>query len=300
MRRRGGWRNISLHFGPLPGRRSKIPSSWGLAAALAPFPYSFRHPFTLLVRRLHLAPPHGLLGVFWRRSGAGAGAAALAPPPPGSTTPGSTTSDSTPRSFGEPRGRLAVQGRRAPLRRDELAHEPATLPGDKRVRQQILDGRALLCVLRQELPDQVVQLGGVLLWYGVVLLGHDLVDQAQQIARRKSVLQHAEFVQHASQRPDVRLESVRPVFTNLGRHVVRRPHHGHRLHHRALQDARYPEIPDFHDGSSVGQEDVRGLQIPVQHPLAMHVVQGLHQLDEPAHDRGFGEMLATLLHRLDA
>mmetsp|Transcript_134984 Transcript_134984/g.305534 ORF Transcript_134984/g.305534 Transcript_134984/m.305534 type:complete len:253 (-) Transcript_134984:515-1273(-) len=251
MRRSCRSRDISLHLGALPCCRPKILSRGSFAAGLAAGSHSFFHSLRLLISCFQLPPSHCLLRVLWRSTGTRAGSTTFS-----TATPGATTSDSAPFTLGESCRWLTVQSFCTTLCGYELTHEASTFTSHKRVSQQVFDRRALLSVLRQQLPDQVVQFRRVLLWNRVILLRHDLVDQTQQIACCECMLQHAELVQHASQGPDVRLEGVWAVFADLWRHVVRRAHHRYRLHHRSLQNSGDPKIPHFHNRSLVGEEDI--------------------------------------------
>jgi hypothetical protein len=82
--------------------------------------------------------------------------------------------------------------------------------------------RAIRRVVGQQALDQGGEVGAVALGReGGVGAAHDLVDQAQQVARIKGVLQHGHLVQHAPQGPQVRLVRVRNRLDALGGHVKR-------------------------------------------------------------------------------
>ena len=92
---------------------------------------------------------------------------------------------------------------------------------------------------------------------------------------------------HDADRVDVRARIGRLPEGLLGRQVLRRAHHEPRVAPLAVRAGGHPEVEDLHDragrASSV-EEDVLGLEIPVDDPLAVRRLQAVAHLDQDGDD----------------
>ena len=77
------------------------------------------------------------------------------------------------------------------------------------------------------------------------------------------------------------------IFSHLGGHVARRPHHALDLHCLAGQEAAQPQVPQ-HDVARASDEDVAWLDVPVHHAEAVHVEHGVADLRSIGWASGYG------------
>ena len=115
---------------------------------------------------------------------------------------------------------------------------------------------------------------------------HDLQDDAWHRRARVRNLTREHLVQHRAQRVDVR--AVGDVLVRrrlLGRHVVRRAERHARLRHPSADGCAYrqrnPEVR--HHCTTVVQEDVLGLDVPVNHPVLVRVLERIRDLRRDLH-----------------
>mmetsp|Transcript_87141 Transcript_87141/g.255046 ORF Transcript_87141/g.255046 Transcript_87141/m.255046 type:complete len:245 (+) Transcript_87141:318-1052(+) len=113
------------------------------------------------------------------------------------------------------------------------------------------------------------------------------------------MLQHAELVEDAAQGPHIGLPVVGLASADLGAHVIRRPYDGHSSLRRTLQYPGDAKVAELDLGTATCEEDVGGLQVPVQHLLGVDVLKREAELHEPSHDLIFGEVVARLCLLLD-
>ena len=106
----------------------------------------------------------------------------------------------------------------------------------------------------------------------------------------EGVLECAQFVEHAAERPDVALESVRLVLAHLRTHVVGRADHSHRSAVRVLKHFRYPEIAQFHRVVA-RQEYVLSFEVTVHHLATVDVLERQTELHKPVEDLCLREYL---------
>mmetsp|Transcript_112592 Transcript_112592/g.318025 ORF Transcript_112592/g.318025 Transcript_112592/m.318025 type:complete len:287 (+) Transcript_112592:454-1314(+) len=127
------------------------------------------------------------------------------------------------------------------------------------VGEQLFDGGPVLRFLRQHPPYQIVQLLRVEAWDRLVVVTNDLVNQAHERRGLKGVLEHTQLVEHASQRPNVRLVPVRLVAADFGAHVVGRANHRHGGIRGAFKNSGDAEIAELDGGGASGEKYVGGL-----------------------------------------
>ena len=114
---------------------------------------------------------------------------------------------------------------------------------------------------------------------------------------RERVLPGEHPVEHHAEREDVGPLVLRRVQPLLRRHVGRRP----AGEAPAPEGVGHPEVEDLHQ-APVGHEDVRGLEIPVHHPLGVGVGESPRHLHRDVHRLLHRErsVLHPLLERLPA
>ena len=142
--------------------------------------------------------------------------------------------------------------------------------------QDLAECRALRRVLGEHVVHQLAQVLGIVVGDRRMLLLHDLVHKAEQVRPSPRLLQRAHLVQDAAQGPHVALVVVWLVLADLGRHVVWGADNGTRCRHCPFHQLANPEVSQL--DVPLIEEHVLGLEVAVQDPLRVHVVERHREL----------------------
>mmetsp|Transcript_24636 Transcript_24636/g.69259 ORF Transcript_24636/g.69259 Transcript_24636/m.69259 type:complete len:490 (-) Transcript_24636:533-2002(-) len=189
----------------------------------------------------------------------------------------------------EPAARHAADARSFGGPGTQDAEPRADAAAHRREVQELLGAGAAHDLLLQGEPHQLAHLIVVLLWDRRRLRGDDLDDQGGYVVGLEGLLEGQELVEHHPQRPDVRLAAVRQILADLWRQVRGRPYD--RL-------GRLPGLQDLGDAEvaqlgrpGLHEEDVLALDVPVQDPLVVDVLQPEQAVPEHGHRLGLAEVL---------
>mmetsp|Transcript_31718 Transcript_31718/g.89123 ORF Transcript_31718/g.89123 Transcript_31718/m.89123 type:complete len:327 (-) Transcript_31718:2-982(-) len=152
---------------------------------------------------------------------------------------------------------------------------------------------SLRLIPMQEVPAKLPQLLRVVgrhLRHGTPC---DLLHKGLDVLCIERHPQGCHLVDHTPQRPDVRAERIGLLLADLGAQVVgcadgRASKGSSVLEH--LGDAKVAHSKPVRRG----QEQILGLEVPVQYMFVVHVLEGQRSLREPPQDRPLGEGLAGL------